>query len=40
MDGMNDSDSWTQPSTYYEQLKYDIDLKDFGLWAQGSRCYE
>ena len=40
MDDMNNSRSSTNDSRYYEQLRVMIDMKDFRLCAQGSRCNE
>ena len=37
---MNDSGSSAQGSKSNEQLNTIDYIKDFGLWAQGSGCYE
>ena len=40
MDDLNNSGSWDEVTRYSEQLKVIVDLKDYGLRALGSTCYE
>ena len=36
---MNDSNSSTRASRFYEQHRVVVDKKDFKSWTKGSKCY-